>query len=130
MANGYQPTPEQQTILGHDPARHGRVLAGPGTGKSATVVALITRLLEADPPPRIRLLTFTRAATSELADKMAEHPDAEVERPSTIHPFAIAALLSNPGSADFPSPLRIADEWETASCSQTSPAFPALRRRS
>jgi DNA helicase-2/ATP-dependent DNA helicase PcrA len=112
MANGYRPTPEQQAILDHDHRRHGRVLAGPGTGKSATVVALLTRLLAEDDPPQIRLLTFTRAATAELADKIEEHPDAAVERPSTIHSFAISALLRNPGAADFESPLRIADEWE------------------
>src|SRR4051794_32485114 len=109
----FDPTPEQQRILGHEPERHGRVLAGPGTGKSATVVDLVRRLLARDPKPRIRLLTFTRAATAELAAKVAAH-EAEVERPSTIHSFAIAALLRNPGSADFPSPLRIADDWERA----------------
>jgi len=37
----YEPTPEQQKILAHEPDRHGRVLAGPGTGKSVTVVDLI-----------------------------------------------------------------------------------------
>ncbi len=37
-AMAYDPTPEQRLILDHEPDRHGRVLAGPGTGKSATVV--------------------------------------------------------------------------------------------
>jgi hypothetical protein len=60
----------------------------------------------------MRLLTFTRAATAELAEKVAGSPDAEVERPATIHSFAIASLLANPGSAPFPEPLRIADDWE------------------
>jgi superfamily I DNA/RNA helicase len=75
------------------------------------VVDLVRRLLARDPTPRIRLLTFTRAATAELAAKVAAH-EAEVERPSTVHSFAIAALLRNPGSAPFPDPLRIADDWE------------------
>jgi DNA helicase-2/ATP-dependent DNA helicase PcrA len=107
----YEPTPEQHLILQHEPDRNGRVLAGPGTGKSATVVDLVHLLLRRDPKPRIRLLTFTRAATAELAGKVAAH-EAEVERPSTVHSFAISALLSNPGSAPFPEPLRIADDWE------------------
>jgi DNA helicase-2/ATP-dependent DNA helicase PcrA len=107
----FDPTPEQQQILAHAPHRHGRVLAGPGTGKSATVVDLVQRLLAAEPAPKIRLLTFTRAATAELAAKVVAH-EAEVERPSTVHSFAIAALLRNPGSAPFPDPLRIADDWE------------------
>lgn len=110
----YEPTAEQQAILEHRADQDARVLAGPGTGKSATVVAWITELLAEEDPPRIRLLTFTRAATAELAHKVAEHPETTVERPSTIHSFAIAALLRNPGSADFPEPLRIADDWEMA----------------
>lgn len=108
----YQPTAEQQAVLAHSIGQHGRVLAGPGTGKSATVVALVTNMLNTEDPPRIRLLTFTRAATAELALKVAQHPEAAVERPSTIHSFAISGLLRNPGSADFPDPLRIADDWE------------------
>lgn len=107
----YEPTDEQLLILRHQPDHNGRVLAGPGTGKSATVVDLVHRLLAREAKPRIRLLTFTRAATAELAGKVAAH-ETEVERPSTVHSFAIGALLRNPGSAPFPQPLRIADDWE------------------
>ncbi|MEX1140695.1 MAG: ATP-dependent helicase [Thermoleophilaceae bacterium] len=109
----YDPTPEQRLILAHRSHRHGRVLAGPGTGKSATVVDLIHGLLSSHDgqQPRIRLLTFTRAATAELAGKVAAQ-EAEVERPSTVHSFAISVLLQNPGSAPFVEPLRIADDWE------------------
>src|SRR5216684_2070801 len=108
----FDPTPEQQAILSHARNRHGRVLAGPGTGKSATLVALLNQLLSDQPAPRIKLLTFTRAATGELAKKVSEHPAAAAERPSTIHSFAISILLRNPGTGDFPKPLRIADDWE------------------
>jgi ATP-dependent DNA helicase UvrD/PcrA len=110
--NGFDPTPEQQEILAYQPGHHARVLAGPGTGKSATIVALIERLLEGAEAPRIRLLTFTRAATGELAKKVAQHPSAAAERPSTIHSFSISVLLRNPGAGGFPEPLRIADPWE------------------
>jgi DNA helicase II / ATP-dependent DNA helicase PcrA len=109
---GFQPTEEQQAILRHDPTRHARILAGPGTGKSATTVALLDRLLGRDDAPRVRLLTFTRAATAELAEKVATHPVVAAERPSTVHSFAISVLLQNPGAGDFPQPLRIADDWE------------------
>src|SRR5712692_5437931 len=108
----FVPTPEQTAILGHGPDRHGRVLAGPGTGKSATLVALVDQLLAGRPAPRIKLLTFTRAATAELAKKVSDHPAAATERPSTIHSFAISVLLRNPGTGDFSQPLRIADHWE------------------
>lgn len=88
------------------------MLAGPGTGKSATIVALIDDVLGRAPAPRLRLLTFTRAATGELAKKVSEHPAAAAERPSTIHSFAISVLVRNPGAANLPAPLRIADDWE------------------
>jgi DNA helicase-2/ATP-dependent DNA helicase PcrA len=107
----YDPTEEQQAILAHDRHRHARVLAGPGTGKSATVVALADQLLAGQPAPRIKLITFTRAATAELAKKISGHP-AAAERPSTIHSFSISVLLRNPGTGHFPQPLRIADTWE------------------
>ena len=108
----FEPTPEQSTILAHDPGQHARVLAGPGTGKSATLVALVDQLLSSTEAPRVRLLTFTRAATGELAKKVSAHPAAAAERPSTIHSFAISVLVRNPGAGDLPEPLRIADDWE------------------
>jgi DNA helicase II / ATP-dependent DNA helicase PcrA len=108
----YVPNDEQQAILAHDPEQHARVLAGPGTGRSATLVALVDHLLAGNQAPRIKLLTFTRAATAELAKKVSDHPAAVAERPSTIHSFSISVLLRNPGTGDFPQPLRIADKWE------------------
>jgi ATP-dependent DNA helicase UvrD/PcrA len=108
----YHPTLEQQAILAHNANQHARVLAGPGTGKSATVVAFLDHLLAGNPAPRVRLLTFTRAATAELAKKTSDHPATARERPSTIHSFSISILLRNPGTGDFPQPLRIADKWE------------------
>src|SRR5271157_6460143 len=120
----YVPTGEQTAILGHDYHRHARVLAGPGTGKSATVVALVDQLLAGKPAPRIKLITFTRAATAELAKKVSDHPAAAAERPSTMHSFSISVLLRNPGTGDFPQPLRIADTWEDKKIVQ-----PTLARR-
>ena len=111
LAMEFQPTDEQQAILQHDPENHARVLAGPGTGKSTTMVALLDSLLEKDKALRVRMLTFTRAATSELAEKFPGGSD-NAPRPSTIHSFAISILLRNPGTGGFPEPLRIADTWE------------------
>jgi DNA helicase-2/ATP-dependent DNA helicase PcrA len=105
-------TEEQRAVLAHDRRLPARVLAGPGTGKSATLVALIGEMVKENPPPRVRLLTFTRAATAELANKLEDHPAAIVERPSTIHSFAISVLLRNGKVGDLPRPLRIADDWE------------------
>lgn len=120
----YIPTNEQQTILAHTINHHARVLAGPGTGKSATLVALMNGLLQRDPAPRIKLLTFTRAATAELAKKVSDHPLGATQRPSTIHSFSISVLLQNPNTGNFHEPLRIADDWENDEI-----VFPTLARR-
>ncbi|MDE0231061.1 MAG: ATP-dependent helicase [bacterium] len=106
----WTPTGEQQAIISHDIAQHGRVLAGPGTGKSATVIRMMLRIAQGE-GGRGKLLTFTRSATNELKEKVAKHPEALLA-PSTIHSFSIASLLANPGTSGLPEPIRIADEWE------------------
>lgn len=105
------PTDEQQRVIDHDPSRNGRVLAGPGTGKSWTSVALIKHLLETHPHIHVRMVTFTRAATHGLAEKIGE-ANLDVAQPSTIHSFALSLLLRNPEAANLPTPLRIPDSWE------------------
>jgi DNA helicase-2/ATP-dependent DNA helicase PcrA len=109
----FNPTDEQLAIIRHNPENNARVLAGPGTGKSSTLVALINSLLERFPAVRIRLLTFTRAASAELARRVSTQSAPITLRPSTIHSFAISVLLQNPGAGNILEPLRIADDWET-----------------
>jgi superfamily I DNA/RNA helicase len=93
----YVPTGEQAAILGHNHHRHARVLAGPGDRESATLVALVDHLLEGNPAPRTKLLTFTRAATAELAKKVSEHPSGRNGAPK-CH-----SLLFDFGSAKQPN---------------------------
>jgi DNA helicase-2/ATP-dependent DNA helicase PcrA len=107
-------SPQQQAIINHDPGRHGRVLAGPGTGKSWASVALLERLLTERPELHVGMLTFTRAATAELAKKLGDTELATLKnaKPSTIHAFALSLLMSNPLASSLPVPLRIPDSWE------------------
>jgi DNA helicase II / ATP-dependent DNA helicase PcrA len=104
-------TEEQQAIIAHDPRRHARILAGPGTGKSTTLVRLVQRVREANPDHKLRMLTFTRAATSELAVKVAVDTGIAT-RPSTVHSFAMSILAQNHGASGILFPIRIADRWE------------------
>jgi DNA helicase-2/ATP-dependent DNA helicase PcrA len=102
-------TSEQEVILNHT-SGHGRIQAGPGTGKSTTVIALAGRLADGRDEGAIRLATFTRAATGELATKALEG-DVPVEV-TTVHSFALRILVHNPQWSRLPLPLRIPDEWE------------------
>lgn len=108
------PTLQQQAIIDHDPTEHGRVLAGPGTGKSWASVALLERLSAERPELKVGMLTFTRAATAELAKKLGDTDLATLKtaKPSTIHAFALSLLMSNPSASSLPVPLRIPDSWE------------------
>ncbi len=105
-------TDEQKQILTHDPEKHARVLAGPGTGKSFTIINYIGRLSAKYSGKSAKLLTFTRAANAELLNKIKEVGQEERIYSSTIHSFALSILLNNPGTSGLPEPIRIADQWE------------------
>lgn len=107
-------TPEQQAFLDHDPGRSGRLVAGPGAGKSYTCVAYMEKHSGAkiSIPARIRMLTFTRAAAKEFADTMREQGLGDsAPPPSTIHAFALSVLRQSKW-AHVPQPVRIAGKWE------------------
>ncbi len=104
-------TEQQKKIIAHDPSKNGVVRAGPGTGKSITVVALAQRLAKEGGFPAIKFLTFTRAATSELAKKIETTKDLAV-KPSTVHSFAISILMKNQNDLPTKLPLRIPTEHE------------------
>lgn len=104
---------QQQAFVDHDPTESARVIAGPGTGKSYAAVQFLERLAKEHPELRVRMLTFTRAATAEFAAKMddADLTGLGIVRPATIHSFALSTLLRL-GHGALPTPLRIPDSWE------------------
>lgn len=109
MATEY--TDEQKRVFSHPITKDGVLRAGPGTGKSSTVVELARRLGEDHPTAKIRFITFTRAATAELAKKVTGIEALGV-RPSTMHSFAMSILMRNQDAIPIPRPLRIASESE------------------
>jgi DNA helicase-2/ATP-dependent DNA helicase PcrA len=107
-------TPEQEAFLRHDPEKSGRLIAGPGAGKSFTCVAYMEEYTNPDRnfPARIRMLTFTRAAAAEFAETMERQGLGEgIQPPSTIHAFALA-IIRKLGWTEVPQPVRIVDAWE------------------
>ena len=95
---------------------HARVLAGPGTGKTLTLTRHACYLVEEQnvPVDRIIAVTFTRAATRELHQRLEnELGKGNCPHVSTLHSFALRQLLRNSARiSDLPQPLRIADDWE------------------
>lgn len=80
-------TEEQEKILKHELDGDAGILAGPGTGKSTTVVERVGRLLRKNLELKIKLLAFTCAATAELVKKLETHPTGKRLKPSTLHPI-------------------------------------------
>lgn len=95
---------------------HSRLLAGPGTGKTLVITRRILYLIQEQrvDPNQILSLTFTRAATQELRNRVsAELVDCVMPKIYTLHSFALRQLLRNSARlVDLPRPLRIADDWE------------------
>ncbi len=51
------------------------VIAGPGTGKTRTLVAKVDHITEEEPESRVLVLTFTLAAAQEVRDRIAKRND-------------------------------------------------------
>ena len=87
--------PEQRAAVNHDD-RPLLVLAGAGTGKTATLAARVAALLERGvPPERICLLTFSRRASTEMlarAGRMADPSLAARVVGGTFHAVATQLL--------------------------------------
>lgn len=92
---------DQATAARSDPRRPLLVLAGPGSGKTAALVARVAhihsvRCNPASASGAITALTFTRNAARELADRLPDHLGADVDRAAidvrTFHSFGLRLL--------------------------------------
>ncbi|PWG14546.1 DNA helicase UvrD [Streptomyces sp. V2] len=85
------------------------VLAGPGTGKTTTLVeSVAARVARGDDPARILVLTFSRKAAVELRDRMALRMGASrAPQATTFHSFCYALVRAHQDSELFVEPLRL-----------------------
>ncbi|WP_407660778.1 ATP-dependent helicase [Kitasatospora paracochleata] len=86
------------------------VLAGPGTGKTTTLVEAVNRRIErGTDPERILVLTFSRKAAMELRDRMTARVAAGVPAPqaTTFHSFCYALLRAHQSPEEYAEPLRL-----------------------
>ncbi|WP_345583368.1 UvrD-helicase domain-containing protein, partial [Streptomyces prasinosporus] len=85
------------------------VLAGPGTGKTTTLVeSVAARIARGGDPERILVLTFSRKAAVELRDRMALRMGAaRAPRATTFHSFCYALVRAHQDGDLFAEPLRL-----------------------
>ncbi len=88
--------PTQQAVVDHDRGPL-LVLAGPGTGKTTTLVeAVVERVRRGAAPDEVLVLTFSRKAAEELRSRIAARLGRTVVEPaaSTFHSFCYSLLRS------------------------------------
>lgn len=85
------------------------VLAGPGTGKTTTLVeSVAARVARGGDPARILVLTFSRKAAVELRDRMALRMGAtRAPQATTFHSFCYALVRAHQDGDLFAEPLRL-----------------------
>ncbi|WP_081239570.1 ATP-dependent helicase [Streptomyces viridosporus] len=85
------------------------VLAGPGTGKTTTLVeSVAARIARGGDPERVLVLTFSRRAAVELRDRMALRMGAaRAPQATTFHSFCYALIRAHQDSDLFVEPLRL-----------------------
>ncbi len=93
------------------------LLAGPGTGKSYTILGYIDELIKNKDikPNNIFILTFTRTATADLKKKIQKLlvKSSELPKIFTLHGFALRQLLRNSGQISvLPKNFSIAYDFE------------------
>lgn len=116
----------QRTVVDHG-AGPLLVLAGPGTGKTTTLVeSVAARIARRGDPERILVLTFSRRAAIDLRDRMAQRTGAaHAPQATTFHSFCYALLRAHQDSDLFVEPLRLLSGPEQdVSCGSCWPASP------
>ncbi|MFJ1806288.1 MULTISPECIES: ATP-dependent helicase [unclassified Streptomyces] len=85
------------------------VLAGPGTGKTTTLVeSVAARVARGGDPARILVLTFSRKAAVELRDRMAHRMGAaRAPQATTFHSYCYALVRAHQDADLFVEPLRL-----------------------
>ncbi|MFD8910501.1 ATP-dependent helicase [Streptomyces sp. NPDC059575] len=85
------------------------VLAGPGTGKTTTLVeSVAARVARGGDPDRVLVLTFSRKAAVELRDRMARRMGAaRAPRATTFHSYCYALVRAHQDADRFAQPLRL-----------------------
>jgi superfamily I DNA/RNA helicase/RecB family exonuclease len=100
---------QQQRVVDHHEGPL-LVLAGPGTGKTTTLVeAIVRRIDDGTHPDRILALTFSRKAAEQLRDRVAARVGRTMSASigSTFHSFAYGLIRQHAPAELYEGPLRL-----------------------
>jgi superfamily I DNA/RNA helicase/RecB family exonuclease len=100
---------DQQRVVDH-PGGPLLVLAGPGTGKTTTLVeAIARRIEEGASPDQVLALTFSRKAAQQLRDRVTARVGRTMSTTmsSTFHSFAYALIRRYASAELYAAPLRL-----------------------
>lgn len=98
--------PSQQAVVDH-PGGPLLVLAGPGTGKTTTLVeAVVERVRRGASPEQVLVLTFSRKAADELRERISGRLGRTVSAPSawTFHAWCYALVCAYDSAPDRAAP--------------------------
>jgi DNA helicase-2/ATP-dependent DNA helicase PcrA len=109
-----------QHLAAHDTSEHVRVVAGPGTGKSATIEERVCWLLaEAGvAPAAIVAVSFTRASAMDLAKRIEQArfdrglTEGDSVAVSTLHALALRTLRRAGALEAYPADPTVLGQWE------------------
>ncbi|MFD5318364.1 ATP-dependent helicase [Streptomyces sp. NPDC127098] len=97
----------QRAVVDH-PGGPLLVLAGPGTGKTTTLVESVARRVDdGTEPERILVLTFSRKAAAELRGRMTARMGGRSPRATTFHSFAYAFVRAHQDRELYAEPPRL-----------------------
>jgi len=103
------PLPQQRRAI-EAPMGPVLVVAGPGAGKTFSLIARIQHVIAAGiDPRRICAVTFTNRAAEEIADRLKEANADSVTR-GTIHALCLGLLREYPEAAGLKRGFGVADE--------------------
>lgn len=121
--------PKQHTAAAHRGAAF-LLQAGPGTGKTRTLVARVESLLDNGVDPRrILLLTFSNKAAGEMAERIAQKRPQEAAALciGTFHSFGLDILRRFNDRCELPTDPRLMDRTEAVELLEIE--FPRLGLR-
>ena len=105
-----QPDAAQSAVLDH-PGGPLLVLAGPGTGKTTTLVEAVARRVEQGGlrPDEVLVLTFSRKAAEELRERITSRLGTPTVEPAawTFHAFCYALVRQHCSPELYAQPLRL-----------------------